>query len=121
METILHVQQNDWQSIEASAKPVLVDFWANWCAPCRMLAPTFEKLAARYGNEITFAKVDVDELPELAGKLGIRSIPTLLLFERGKVVEQIVGARCYDDLARVLDKHATAATTAAPAATVAKV
>ena len=104
---ILHVQQSDWQSIETSAKPVLVDFWAEWCAPCRMLMPTLEKLAARYGDQVTFAKVNVDELPELSGKLGIRSIPTLVLLVQGKVVEQIIGTRSYDDLARALDKHVT--------------
>ena len=107
MENILHVQQSDWQAIEASAKPVLVDFWAEWCAPCRMLMATFERLAARYGDHITFAKVNVDELPEVTGKLGIRSIPTLVLLVQGKVVEQIIGARSYDDLVRTLDKHVT--------------
>lgn len=109
MENILHVKQSDWPAIETSAKPVLVDFWAEWCAPCRMLMPTFEKLAAKYGDQITFAKVNVDELPEVSGKLGIRSIPTLLLLVQGKVVEQIVGTRCYEDLAQALEKHLAAA------------
>lgn len=108
MENILQVKQSDWPAIETSAKPVLVDFWAEWCAPCRMLMPTFEKLAAKYGDQITFAKVNVDELPEVSGKLGIRSIPTLLLLVQGKVVEQIVGTRSYEDLARALEKHLTA-------------
>ena len=105
MENILHVQASDWQGLEASTKPVLVDFWAEWCTPCRMLTSTFQKLAEQYGHEITFAKVNVDELPDLAGKFGIRSIPTLLLLSGGRVVEQIVGARSYDDLACVLDRH----------------
>ncbi len=113
MENILHVQQGGWQAVESSTKPVLVDFWAEWCAPCRMLSPTFDKLAANYGSEIMFAKVNVDELPDLAGKLGIRSIPTLILFREGKVVEQLVGSRSYDDLARVLDRYVTAASKAA--------
>jgi thioredoxin 1 len=108
MGNIMHVQQGDWQGVESSAKPVLVDFWAEWCAPCRLLAPTFEKLAANYGDEISFAKVNVDELPEVAGQYGIRSIPTLLLLCEGRVVEEIVGARPYQDLARVLDRHLTA-------------
>ena len=110
MDSILHVQQGEWQNIEASDKPVLVDFWAEWCAPCRMLAPTFEKLAGRYGNEITFAKVNVDDLPDVAGKYGIRSIPTLLLIHQSKVLEQVVGARSYNELARILDRHMAPAT-----------
>ena len=79
------------------------------CAPGRMLAPTFEKLAQKYGNEITFAKVNVDERPELAEKFEVRSIPTLMLLREGNVVERLVGARPYEELAHVLDRHATAA------------
>ena len=109
MESILHVKNGDWQAIEKSPRATLVDFWAEWCGPCRMLAPTFEKLAAKYGNEVTFAKVDVDELPDVASKFGIRSIPTLLLLREGKVVEQWVGVRSYDDLSRSLDRHVTTA------------
>jgi thioredoxin 1 len=108
MGNIVHVQQGEWQSVESSTKPVLVDFWAEWCPPCRMLAPTFEKLAATYGDEISFAKVNVDELPEVAGQYGIRSIPTLLLLREGKVLEMLVGARPYQDLACVLDRYVTA-------------
>ena len=109
MGNIMHVQQGDWQQVECSVKPVLVDFWAEWCPPCRMLAPTFEKLAANYGEEISFAKVNVDELPEVASQYGIRSIPTLLLLRDGEVVEELVGARPYQDLARILDRHLSAA------------
>jgi thioredoxin 1 len=108
MGNIMHVQQGDWQEVESSAKPVLVDFWAEWCPPCRLLAPTFERLAANYGDEISFAKVNVDELPEVASQYGIRSIPTLLLLRAGEVVEELVGARPYQDLARILDRHLTA-------------
>jgi thioredoxin 1 len=107
MENIMHVQPGDWQEVESSAKPVLVDFWAEWCPPCRLLAPTFERLAANYGDEISFAKVNVDELPEVASQYGIRSIPTLLLLRAGEVVEELVGARPYQDLARILDRHLT--------------
>jgi thioredoxin 1 len=104
----MHVQLGDWQNLESSTKPVLVDFWAEWCAPCRLLAPTFERLAATYGDELSFAKVNVDELPEVAYEYGIRSIPTLLLLREGKVLEKLVGARPFDDVARVLDRFVTA-------------
>lgn len=105
MDRVLHVQQGEWQSIEASDKPVFVDFWAQWCTPCRMLGPTFERLAEKYGNEIIFAKINVDDLPDVAGKYAVRSIPTLLLLRQGSVVEQVVGTRSYDELARILDRH----------------
>ena len=107
MEKIPHVQAGDWPAIQSSEKPVLVDFWAEWCAPCRMLAPTFEKLAEKYGDQIEFAKVNVDEVPELANHLAVRSIPTLVLLRDGVVVEQLVGARPYQELARLLERHVT--------------
>jgi len=116
MGKIMHVQQGDWEVLESSTKPVLVDFWAEWCPPCRMLAPTFEKLAATYGDEINFAKVNVDELPEVACQYGIRSIPTLLLLREGKVVENLVGTRPYNDLACVLDRHVKATENLRPTA-----
>ncbi len=105
MANILHVQDGDWQSIERGAKPALVDFWAEWCGPCRMLAPTFEKLAEKYAEQITFAKVDVDALGDLANRFGVRSIPTLLLFRQGDVVERIVGVQSFENLSRLLDRN----------------
>ncbi len=105
MANILHVQDGDWQSIENGAKPALVDFWAEWCGPCRMLAPTFEKLAEKYAEQITFAKVDVDALGDLANRFGVRSIPTLLLFRQGEVVERIVGVQSLETLSRLLDRY----------------
>lgn len=105
MANILHVQDGDWQSIESGAKPALVDFWAEWCGPCRMLAPTFEKLAEKYAEQITFAKVDVDALGDLANRFGVRSIPTLLLVRRGEVVERIVGVQSLENLSRLLDRY----------------
>jgi len=75
-----------------SATPVLVDFWATWCAPCRAIAPSLEELATQYKGQLKIAKVDVDENQEIAQTYGIRSIPTLLMFKGGQVVEQLVGA-----------------------------
>jgi len=105
MANILHVQSGDWKEIEGGGKPVLVDFWAEWCGPCLRLAPTFERLAEKYGNEIKFAKVNVDELPELANQWGVRSIPTLVLLKSGSELERLVGIKSYDEVARVLERH----------------
>ena len=75
-----------------STTPVVVDFWAVWCGPCRMIAPVVEELATEYAGKVQFAKLNVDENPNVSMKYGIRSIPTLLVFKNGKPVDQIVGA-----------------------------
>ena len=85
--------------------PILVDFWAEWCAPCRMVAPVLERLADEYADKARVGKVNVDEHSGLAVKFGVQSIPTLLLFKNGKVVEQFVGATSRDVLIKMIDRH----------------
>ena len=80
------------EQVLKSSVPVLVDFWADWCAPCKMIAPILEELANEYDGKIAFAKVDVDSNPETSLTFGIRSIPNLLVFKNGKPMDQVIGA-----------------------------
>ncbi len=86
-------------------KPVLVDFWAEWCGPCRRLSPTVESLATDFDGRLTVGKLNVDENPNTAGRFSIRGIPTLLLFKGGQVVEAVVGLADKDELKRVIEPH----------------
>ena len=85
--------------------PILVDFWAAWCAPCKVVAPSLEKLAEEMTGRAHVAKVDVDTNGDLANRFGIRSIPTLMLFKDGKVVDQLIGAAPKDQIQSMIERH----------------
>ena len=88
-----------------SGAPVLVDFWAEWCGPCKRLGPTVDALAMDYAGKVTVGKMNIDDNPKVPERYQIRGIPTLLLFKGGQVVESVVGLAQKDDLKKVLDKH----------------
>ena len=87
------VNEATWDEVVLGSElPVLVDFWAEWCGPCKMIAPAVHDLAVEYGGKLSVAKLDVDDSPNVAMKYGVRSIPALIFFKEGKPVDQIVGA-----------------------------
>ena len=103
-ENIKEVDKDSFQkTVLESQKPVLVDFWAPWCAPCRAVAPVVEELANEYYGKANFAKVNVDEAPFVASNYGVMSIPTLIIFKDGKPVEQVIGYKSKNDLKKLLD------------------
>ena len=93
------------EKVLKSKDAVLVDFFAVWCGPCQMLAPTIDKLSQEVGAGAQVFKVDVDTAPDLASAYGIMSIPAIKLFKNGKVVEEVVGVKSKDDLMKMIDKH----------------
>ena len=105
-ENVVVLTSENWKKevMEADG-PVLVDFWAAWCAPCRMVAPAVEQVAETFAGKAKVGKLNVDEHPEIAGTFGIRSIPTLLVFKGGQVVEQRVGALPKDMIAEMVEKQ----------------
>lgn len=92
------------QEVLQADVPALVDFWAEWCMPCKMIAPVVEELAADYGGRVKFCKVDTDSCQQTAMKLGIRAIPTLMVFHGGRLVKQFIGLQQKSDLKSALDE-----------------
>jgi thioredoxin 1 len=101
----IHLTKDNFEDIAIKGdKPVLIDFWATWCGPCRMLTPTIEELSKEYDGKVVVGKVNVDEQPELAQRYGIMSIPTVFLIKGGQVVDNSIGVRPKAYYAKVLDE-----------------
>jgi thioredoxin 1 len=103
---VIATESNFKEEVLQSPQPVLVDFWAEWCGPCKMIAPVLDELANEYGGKIKIAKVNIDENQSLAAQYRVTAIPTLLVFKGGQVMEQMVGAKSKRDLKASLDKAA---------------
>jgi thioredoxin 1 len=108
-ETTDETFEND---VLKSDRPVLVDFWAAWCAPCRMLAPTVEAVADKYASNARVVKLNVDDNPSVSQRYGIKGIPTLILFKNGREEERVVGATSEGAISRMIEKHVSTATAA---------
>ena len=97
-------EENFSQEVLKSATPIVVDFWAEWCGPCKMIAPVLDELAAEYDGKLKIGKVNIDEFQQIAINYGIQSIPTLLFFKDGQVADQVVGMRSKRDLKASFDR-----------------
>ena len=106
MSSVVSITDSTFQQEVIDSKiPVLVDFWAPWCGPCRMVAPVVDEVATQYDGQLKVVKVNTDESPAIAKEYSIRSIPTLIIFKNGKVVEQVVGAVPKTTLTNAVEKH----------------
>lgn len=102
---VLHLNEEGFGKLLDSGKPMLVDFWASWCGPCKMLAPVIEELAAQYDGQVTVGKVDVDDQQELAIRYGIMNIPTVVLFKGGNEVDRLVGVLPKERFCQMIETH----------------
>ena len=105
MSNTIELNKENFNETIGSTKPVLVDYWAEWCGPCKMVAPILEEVAVDLSDKLTVGKVDVDENQELAAQLNIMSIPTLVLFKDGEVIDQAIGALSKAQLLSFLEQH----------------
>jgi len=111
-ELVIEVSDSSFEvDVLQSDRPVLVDFWAAWCAPCRMLAPTVDAVAEKYADNARVVKVNVDDNPSISQRYGIKGIPTLILFKGGKEEERVVGATSKEAISRMIEKHVAGAAT----------
>jgi thioredoxin 1 len=107
-ERVREVTDNSFEhEVLESEKPVLVDFWAAWCAPCRTLAPTIEAIAEQYSESAAVVKLNVDDNPSTAEAYGIKGIPTLIFFSEGKEVERVIGAASKETISRMIEKYSS--------------
>ena len=105
-EHVLSLREDNFdEQIKNTRVPILVDFWASWCPPCKVIAPSLEQIAEEMSGKACVAKVNVDDNGDLANRFGIRSIPTLVLFKHGKVVDQVIGAVPKEQIRQLLDRH----------------
>ena len=107
MSKPIEITDSNFEEVLNSDKPVLVDFWAEWCGPCKMIGPVVEELANDYDGKAVIAKVDVDSNPTVTAKYGIRSIPTLLIFKEGEIVDKQIGAVAKKALSDKIDAQFT--------------